>query len=554
MSRTLSSRPSEAFWAGGGMVAVFLQLPLVKMILDDPQSLSLGAWNLKTYGLFCAITFIAFPLAAGLLFLAFFRVRPALCSLVLAGLAGLLITMTVNVHVLQLHFLEAPWRRPATWGILAVTFLLLWRFRRLFLRIFATCGGFGLIVFAVFTAQAAPFSARPFSPPAISSTTAPTNQGPVFILTFEKLISKYLVDSKGAVLADRFPNLARFTSEADYYPNAYANSAATIYGLKCIYSGRFWSSERDWTRYPTVRDLLGRNGRVYMFLDILTEYAVPGRHIGVRSIGEENVRGMDLISGWYRTYMVSILPDPLEDAFPQWGLSIGFNPRINLWQRERSQLLPGEQLTVKIGQRQFHLLEQTVRREGRAPNLYIMHNFVSDGPPVKSLELRGSTRLTPEDLEAIRTNLSEFDRSIGEFIDFLKTAGLYDSALILITTDTGFDPMLKYVEGEKKVPAADEAAHIYLAFKRPNQTQGRIFTPVIRHIDILPTLMAGLGMDPQPYGFQGRPVTNPDDSTGLAQHPLDFIITSDMGGILFYRLTNPAGPFIRTPRSGEKIR
>ena len=134
---------------------------------------------------------------------------------------------------------------------------------------------------------------------------------------------------------------------------------------------------------------------------------------------------------------------------------------------------------------------------------------------------------------------------MGSFIDFLKERGIYDRSLILVTTDTGSDSGVNNVKGEAEFPAFSETAHIFLALKRPGQKSGRIFHSVFRHVDIFPTILSDLGMDPTPFHFEGVPVTDPDQTATLEQRPLHILITPQTEGLMHYRLENPNGPFRR---------
>ncbi len=527
------------FFSAWGAVTLLFQIPLATMILEDPQSLSLGSWDWPTFCLFCVLTFVGIPLLVGLFFWAFAAISERLSSLFFSVVVSFLFSMQLNFHILQFYFLKAEWRKFALLGIFLLLAVSLYRFRKGIDRILKSCAVLSLAVFLTFAFQAAPSgqggSYQPTFLPTSSEGTAP-----VFFFTFEKLCNSYLTDGQGKIL-DRFPNLTRFVSGADYYPRTYANCTATVYSLKTLYSGRLLSSERNWTRYPNLRDIVGAKRRVFLVLDILTDYCNPRRNICLRAVGKTH-RGLDIIVGWYKTYLLPIIPDPLEVRLTLLGWH--FNPWFDLWARESASLKPGEQLQHVSGRKQFEALKEVLKKEGTAPNLYIMHNWISDGPDVKYSGFKQfSAEKYSKELEGARKNLAIFDRELGSFLEFLKQEGIYDRALIVVTSDTGYDAGARNVKGEEAIPAPPDLVSVFFALKRPGQKEGRVFRPVLRQIDVLPTLLKHLGIDPKPYRFEGTPVTDPQATFTLTEHPLDFLLTSEGVGVLHYRLEDPDGSF-----------
>ena len=543
--RFFRASTKEIFFAAFGVVTLLFQIPLTKMILDDPESLSLGTWNWTALALFCFLTFLLIPALFGLCLWVASGISRRGAVLLLAATSAFFFSMQVNYHILQFYFMEAAWRKSALMGMFLVLTAAMGIFQEGTLRLLKRCALFGPVMLVVFAMQAAPTlggKKHPL-PPAALQLQSEANV-PVFFLTFEKIVSSFVADEKGQISKERLPNLAHFVSESDYYPQAYSNSTATIYSLKTLYTGRHVTRDRNWTRYPNLRDIVGVNRPVCMQLDLLTNYCNPKSNICLRSIGQSTRGGFDLIMGWYKTYFLVILPDSLEARLTLLGWH--FNPWWDMWAREESQLKPGENLMYRVGSRQFEILKQAIQAQGQAPALYIMHNFISDGVSVKASSPKASSRAEYlRQVEKGRQNLAAFDREIGLFFDFLKERGLYDRSLIIITADTGCDGGLRYLRGETELPAVPEMSHVFFALKRSGQAQGRVFHSVLRQVDVLPTLLVHLGVDPQPYHFEGVPVTDPDATATLAQHPLDFFVAPERFSILRYRLTDPHGPYRR---------
>lgn len=536
-------RARDLFVAGFGLAAVFLQLPIADMVLKDPQSLHLGAWNGSTFLFFSLLTFVAIPLMLGLALAALCRAYPRICAVVLAMGISFMVAVQVNVFYLRPNFPYAPWRPWLSLALFMLPVVPLLRFREQVVRMLKVSGLFGPAIFVVFTTQAAP------SRLAIASAQAPAARQyagpPVFFLTFEKVVSAYLTDEHGRILKDRFPNVARFVHEADYYPQAYGSSNATVYALKTLYSGRQWTTENDWWFPPNLKSILGATRRTHMLLDVLTEYCHSPDDICVRTIGQDNQRGRDIVTAWYKAYLNHIIPNGIEARVIRAFRLPRFNPALDIWERELARWRSeGKDPYVSIGLRQFERLNELLAAPGEAPTLTIMHNFISDGPDaaVTNSVLAGGSPRSLEELEAARERLIPFDVALGELLDRLKASGVYDEALIMITADTGYDPKARDLQRSVELPFSPDLMRVLLAIKRPRQREGRILLAPIHQVDVLPTILDDLGIDPEPFHFEGIAVTSPEQADDLARRPVQFAIASAPAGILYYELSSPQGP------------
>jgi arylsulfatase A-like enzyme len=93
------------------------------------------------------------------------------------------------------------------------------------------------------------------------------------------------------------------------------------------------------------------------------------------------------------------------------------------------------------------------------------------------------------------------DDSFGALLDELERRGLYDSALIVLTSDHG--------EEFREHGGWRHGSHLYretldvpLVIKYPGQVEGRRVTGAAQHIDILPTVLEVAGI-PVPDGLEG---------------------------------------------------
>ena len=92
------------------------------------------------------------------------------------------------------------------------------------------------------------------------------------------------------------------------------------------------------------------------------------------------------------------------------------------------------------------------------------------------------------------------DDALGRLFGELKRLGLYDSSLILFTSDHGESL------GERQYVGHNRLYHVQLRVplivKLPDTPPSRIDTP-LESIDLMPTIFASVGVEP-PYRFQGK--------------------------------------------------
>jgi arylsulfatase A-like enzyme len=90
------------------------------------------------------------------------------------------------------------------------------------------------------------------------------------------------------------------------------------------------------------------------------------------------------------------------------------------------------------------------------------------------------------------------DAMIGEFIDYLKTSGLYDNTTIVLTADHGEEFKDHDSMGHTRT-LYDELVHVPLLVKLPgSEKAGTVVENQVRSIDIAPTLLSITGVDIPP--------------------------------------------------------
>jgi hypothetical protein len=112
------------------------------------------------------------------------------------------------------------------------------------------------------------------------------------------------------------------------------------------------------------------------------------------------------------------------------------------------------------------------------------------------------------DRQRLLLEVAHVDRLIGDVLDELEEAGLYDDALVVLTSDhgIGFEPGASARGlGDRAVERSIEADLLWvpLLIKAPGQTRGAVDDVPASTIDILPTMAGHLGID-LPWEVDGR--------------------------------------------------
>jgi arylsulfatase len=108
-------------------------------------------------------------------------------------------------------------------------------------------------------------------------------------------------------------------------------------------------------------------------------------------------------------------------------------------------------------------------------------------------------------LEAYDSEIGFTDHHIGQFLDALKRQGLYDDALIVFFSDHG-EELLDHGSWGHRWTVYEEAIQVPLIIKFPRQREGRVVTGAFPLIDLVPSLLTGLGFDLSPLDLHGDPV------------------------------------------------
>jgi len=110
-------------------------------------------------------------------------------------------------------------------------------------------------------------------------------------------------------------------------------------------------------------------------------------------------------------------------------------------------------------------------------------------------------------IERYDAGVASEDVAFHQLTSWLKQRGLYDRAMIIVTSDHG-EAFGEHGLVGHGVGGYEHQVHVPLLIKYPNQATASIVTNPVSHVDILPTVLDTLGME-IPQNVQGRSLRDP---------------------------------------------
>ncbi len=109
--------------------------------------------------------------------------------------------------------------------------------------------------------------------------------------------------------------------------------------------------------------------------------------------------------------------------------------------------------------------------------------------------------------------IADFDSCFDDLLDFLKDNHLYDNTLIVLTSDHG-EEFYEHGAWEHGHSLFQEIIHVPLIVKLPdNKSAGAVLNGTCSHVDILPTILELVGINPWQH-LQGISLAPPIKSSG----------------------------------------
>jgi hypothetical protein len=314
------------------------------------------------------------------------------------------------------------------------------------------------------------------------------------LIAFDELPLNSLLDAHGRIDGKRYPNFARLASGSTWFAHTSTVAEGTTHAVPAILTGRF-PRAGELPVYTDHRQnlftLLGGATRLHVD-DDETHLCPPKLCPGLE--GSFESRAETLAEDTGIVYLRKQLPDDLTDGIP--SIANGWDDFL---QDASSHHDPGRIESDFV---------ESLRPQA-LPSLWYLHVMLPHSPwrylpSGQAYDIRPAPGWGPD--EVWTTNqaavdqywqrhllqLGYADRVLGRLLARLRTTGLYDRAVVVVTADHG----VSFRAGEKRRPLSpvnlQDIAYVPLFVKLPGQKRGRVVDEPSRTIDILPTVAGAL--------------------------------------------------------------
>ncbi len=418
-------------------------------------------------------------------------------------------------------------------------------------RTFLTVVSPAAFIFPIVFVTATPVSRLVRAPRIWHAGAVGERRPPIVLVVFDELDTLSLLDANGDIDAGRYPNFAALARSSTWFPNAVATFPSTTFALPAILTGA--NVDAGSRKLPVAADY-PRN----LFTWLGSSYAL---HVGeplTSLCAGDRCHSGDPVDARALASDVAVLY--LHLITPRERANSRLPPLAFAWKGFTSQAAKPKEaahapldpdaeferaLSHSVEVRRSDLFRQFVAGIGgnREPVFHFLHTLLPHDPYeylrsgqtyphggiTTGLTMEGWVQEQPlidtgrfRHIEQVRF----VDTLVGELIDRLKSEGVFDEALLIVTSDHG----ASFVPGQSHrwmtlanyreiVPAA-------MFLKLPRQTAGSVNERRVSGLDIVPTIADALG-SAVPWHIDGQAMFAerfPDRSTvqyaGLPLPPL----------------------------------
>jgi hypothetical protein len=355
---------------------------------------------------------------------------------------------------------------------------------------------------------------------------------PVVVLVFDEWPLASIVHQDGSLDAQRYPNLARLAGASTWYRNTTTVANLTNFAVPAILTGNDPEDGEgaDASSHPeNLFTLLGGTYRLDVTERITRLCPTSLCEGDSGGAGRETDYGLaDLVGEATDLYTDRLTGDdeaPVTDVFVEPEAAVDqaradegsevlddlLEPRPETLSRFLRDIRPDEPPTLHF----LHLLAPHTPYR----HLDDGHQYEAD-PAVRAIgedDVR-SGAAPPAELDRLRLQqeVTHVDRLVGDVLDRLERTGLFDDALLVVTSDHGiaFQPGFAargLNESPIDVAMQPELLWVPLFVKAPGQTTGEVVDAPAETIDVLPTMAADLGIE-LPWDVDGVDLTGPVDA------------------------------------------
>jgi Sulfatase len=364
---------------------------------------------------------------------------------------------------------------------------------------------------------------------------------PVVIVVFDELSGYSLMAGPGEIDARRYPNFAALAKDATWFPNATTVTDGTTHAVPALLSGRVPPGDVAPVAAEYPHNLFTLLGERYAFnVNEPASDLCPSRLCTEATRGTTASRLRSLVDDLSVVSLHLLLPDDLDDGLPAVDQTFGdFRDAADEVTAGGTQDAGIPAAAFEDPPAQWTRVAARLARGPERPSLTFVHVLLphfpwrrlpsgqiypAAGPAVPGTESdvwSSDPALARQANARYLLQLGYVDRLLGELVGRLREVGLYDRALVVVTSDHG----IAFESGLPRREVTDETfvdiASVPLFVKAPRQRSGRRDDRLALSVDVLPTVADALGIR-LAGEVDGRSLlTAPVDRSGLTIFALD---------------------------------
>lgn len=337
---------------------------------------------------------------------------------------------------------------------------------------------------------------------AVGNPVSVANPAPIVVIVFDEFPVASLIDPKGNLREDRYPNFARLADDGVWFPNAVTVQQQTEHAVPAILTGSVPAQSLTPVtgQYPFNLFTALRSSHDLHVYEAITQLCPRALCEGSTGTVSSLTRDVGVVAGHV------LLPGPLTEDLPPidsgWGdfqvLAGDFSSR----ERFRELLRAGQTASID------GILEDIGESErGVRPPLYYLHaiiphhpwQYLPDGrsypfvvagnPASVDGGWNDDEFLVAQAMQRHLLQVGYADHVLGEMISALERSGIYEEALVVVVADHGI-AIRPGVEHQRFITADSigEIAAIPLFVKPPGAEGGAVDQRRALTIDVLPTI------------------------------------------------------------------
>ncbi|HKY21987.1 MAG TPA: sulfatase-like hydrolase/transferase [Vicinamibacterales bacterium] len=328
---------------------------------------------------------------------------------------------------------------------------------------------------------------------------------PIVLVVFDELPANSLLAADGQIDAERYPNFGALARDAYWFRNASTVAYTTSHAVPAILSGRYLAASNavPTLRYYPVNLITALDRHYEIFASMRFQQLCPPRACQQNAAIPTDTVG-SLVSDFGLVWLHVVLPEKLTDGLP---------PVVGDW-AEFGGTPETPTAATPTGRR--GVFEQFVSSiENRPARLHFIHSmfphmpfeYVPSGrqyraPDHQNVRFGGSLLFQAASAAYADTihqrhlaQVGYADRLVGDLISRMRRVGVYDDALVIITSDHG----ASYREGRlRRQPRPQQhnlsdILQVPLLVKLPGQQRGEVVERIVETVDIFPTILDVVG-------------------------------------------------------------